>query len=150
MGKYISEFNFLSEQLDTSGYHWTGEHNFKIRRVVEDFFRDLDTRGLTEDEAQEILRIIYLLGSTKSLAPDGHKLMRNIRWSDFVEGQSKPGDMCRVRLDAFEEVYASLNGKVGSVAGFTPTGQVRVHFKTLGVTVPLNTSDIEVVVRPRF
>lgn len=150
MAKYTSQLNFITEQLDTAGYQWTGEHNFKIRRIVEQFFRDFDTHGLTDEEAQETLRLIYALGSTLSLAPDGYTLNRKIQWTSFVEGQNRIGEMCRIRLDAFDGPYEMLNGKVGAISGFTVNGQVRVFIKSFANSVTIDPDKVEVPVRARF
>lgn len=149
--KFVAQPNHMAEQLDASGYHWNNPHNFKIRRVVEDFFRDLDTRGLTESEAQEVLRIIYALGSTMDLAPEGHTIARHMSWVPFQQGVHPTGTMCRIKLDAYEDdLRIPLNGKVGTVGRFLANGQVSVYLRTFGGSVQANPDVLEVVRQRRF
>lgn len=150
MSKYFSQPNFLTEQLDASGYHWNNPHNFKIRVIVEEFFRELDTKGLTEQEAQELFRIIYALGSTMSLAPEGHRVTRHMKWVPYVEGHYRPGDMCRIKLDAFEDHRVGLNGKVGTISRLLGNGQIGVYLRTFAATVQVDPSLVEVVQKRRF
>ena len=148
--KYFSQPNFMTEQLDASGYHWNNSHNFKIRAIVEQFFRDLDTKGLTEQEAQELFRIIYALGSTMSLAPEGHKIARHMEWIPYREGVDSVGTLCRIKLDAYEGPKEGLNGKVGTISRVLHNGQISVYLRTFAAAVQVNTKDLEVVKPRRF
>lgn len=150
MSKYFSQPNFLTEQLDASGYHWNNSHNFKIRVIVEEFFRELDTKGLTEQEAQELFRIIYLLGSSMSLAPEGHRIARHMTWVPYREGFDRPGDMCRIKLDAFDGDMVGLNGKVGLISRVLSNGKVAVYLRTFAASVQVEPSLVEVVRRKKF
>lgn len=150
MSKYFSQPNFMTEQLDASGYHWNNSHNFKIRTIVEQFFRDLDTKGLTDQEAQELFRIVFALGSTMSLAPEGHTIARHMQWRPYREGQDSVGSLCRIRLDAFDDHREGLNGKVGTISRFLGNGQISVYLRTFAAAVQVNPSDLEVVQKRRF
>lgn len=148
--KYFSQPNYLTEQLDASGYHWNNSHNFKIRTIVEEFFRDLDTKGLTEAEAQELFRIIYSLGSTQSLAPEGKTIRRHMTWIPYREGVDQIGALCRIKLDAFDDHREGLNGKVGTINRFLNNGQVSIYLRTFAAAVQVNPASIEVVRNKRF
>ena len=148
--KYLSQPNFMTEQLDASGYHWNNSHNFKIRVIVEQFFRDLDTKGLTESEAQELFRIIYALGSTMSLAPEGYTIARHMQWVPYESGKDTAGSMCRIKLDAYEGPKEGLNGKVGVMNRVLHNGQISVYLRTFAVSVQVNPEDLEVVHTRRF
>lgn len=148
--KYFSQPNFMTEQLDASGYHWNNPHNFKLRVIVEQFFRDLDTKGLSEQEAQELFRIIYSLGSSMSLAPEGYTITRNMPWRPFREGVDSTGTLCRIKLDAYDDHREGLNGKVGTISRFLSNGQIAVYLRTFAASVQVNPSDLEVVHRRRF
>lgn len=150
MSKYFSQPNYLTEQLDASGYHWNNSHNFKLRVIVEEFFRELDTKGLSEQEAQELFRIIYLLGSTLSLAPDGHKITRHMTWVPYREGVDRVGTLCRIKLDAFEGTMEGLNGKVGIISRVLSNGKVAVYLRTFASAVQVDPSLVEVVQKKRF
>lgn len=150
MSKYFSQPNILTEQLDASGYNWNNSHNFKIRTIVEEFFRELDTKGLSESEAQELFRIIYSLGSTMSLAPEGHKITRHMRWVPFVEGVHRTGTLCRIKLDAYDDHRAGLNGKVSTIGRFLPNGQISMYLRTFAGNVQVNPGLVEVVETRRF
>lgn len=148
--KYFSQPNFMTEQLDASGYHWSNPHNFKIRVIVEQFFRDLDTKGLSDSEAQELFRIIYALGSTMSLAPEGHTLARHMTWDPYREGVDSTGSLCRIKLDAYDDHREGLNGKVGTISRFMGNGQIAVYLRTFATAVQVNPSDLEVARKRRF
>lgn len=150
MAKYTAQMNFVTEQLDAAGYYWNGSHNFKIRKVVEEMFREFEAKGLSEEEAQEALRIIYMLGSTLSLAPEGYTIQRNISWIPLVEGRDRVGELCRVSPEAYEGQNEALNGKVGTISGFLPNGQVRVYLRTFAGSVQVAPGDLEVVKKLRF
>lgn len=150
MKKYFSQPNYMTDQLDASGYHWSNPHNFKIRTIVEQFFRDIDAKGLTEDEAQELFRIIYALGSTMSLAPEGHSIARHMTWVPYREGVDTQGTLCRVKLDAFDDHRVGLNGKVGTISRFLGNGQIAVYLRTFAAAVQLNPGQVEVVQKRRF
>lgn len=148
--KYFSQPNLLTEQLDSSGYHWNNPHNFKIRTIVEEFFREIDTKGLTEAEAQELFRVIYALGSTQSLAPEGHKIRRHMKWIPFVYGRHRVGTLCRIKLDAFDDHRVGLNGKVSTIGRFLPNGQISMYLRTFAGNVQVNPELVEVVENKRF
>lgn len=148
--KYFSQPNLLTEQLDASGYHWNNPHNFKIRVIVEEFFREMDTKGLSEQEAQEVFRIIYSLGSTMSLAPEGHQISRRMTWVPYREGVDRVGTMCRVKLDAYDDHRVGLNGKVGTINRFLGNGQIAVYLRTFAASIQANPEDLEVLEKKRF
>lgn len=150
MSKYFSQPNFMTDQLDASGYHWSNPHNFKIRTIVEQFFRDIDTKDLTDQEAQELFRIIYSLGSTMSLAPEGHRIARHMVWIPYREGVDRSGSLCRIKLDAYDDHRLGLNGKVGTINRFLSNGQIAIYLRTFAATVQVDPSLVEVVQKKRF
>ena len=91
-----------------------------------------------------------MLGSTTSMAPEGHTIKRHMRWIPYREGKDNPGALCRIKFGAFEGPKSALNGKVGTISRFLPNGQVSVYLRTFAANVQVNISDLEVVEKKRF
>lgn len=118
------DYTWLTDQLDALGYSDDNEVNSSIKKTVVELFHTLDAQNI--DAAEDKSAAVDLF---HSLVADHNLFARKdaSSWTEFNLGVTQPGDVVRVRAEAYEGAGAKHNGLVGTISAMRG-GRVLVKY----------------------
>jgi hypothetical protein len=117
------DFDELSKSLEQAGY----TSDDQITKTVLNLAYTLDASGLSESERSIVLQLFSSRGLEQLQNLSG-RIPSSYKWSDFEIGNTREGDVVRVRLDAYTtESGSQHNGLVGVIESVY-AGRVTVRY----------------------
>lgn len=119
----MMDYEQLTKNLIDAGYTEDSE----IIKTIKNLSYTLDASELTETDRSIVLQLFSTKG-LEQLQDSSEKQPASYKWSEFEIGNTKVGDMARVRLDAYStesgQAHNGLVGIIESVYG----GRVTLHY----------------------
>jgi hypothetical protein len=117
------DFEELSKSLETAGYSADSE----IAKTILNLAYTLDASELSESDRSIVLQLFSSRGLEQLQNLSG-RIPSSYRWSEFEIGNTREGDVVRVRLDAYTTENGSQhNGLVGVIESVY-AGRVTVRY----------------------
>lgn len=106
------DYTQLSDNLERLGYTDDNDEKRRIKESVLELFHTLDAQDLNNDEDWQATVQLFI-SLTSGL--DSVQAPKDGQWSDYEIGITRPGDVVRVRPDAYEGAGAKHNRLVGTI-----------------------------------
>lgn len=117
------DFDDLSKKLELAGYDPKGE----VVKTILNLAYTLDASGLSESDRSIVLQLFSSKGLEQLQNLSG-RIPSSYKWSEFEIGNTREGDVVRVRLDAYTtDTGMKHNGLVGVIESVY-AGRVTVRY----------------------
>lgn len=118
-------FNYeqLSKSLSDSGY----DTDSKIVKAIMNLSYTLDASELSETDRSIVLQLFSVRGLGQ-LQENPGRLPESYKWSEFEIGNTRVGDVVRVRLDAYNTSSGSNHNSLVGIIESVYAGRVEVRY----------------------